>query len=228
MADYQKGTRTSVSIYLNLISGIWWRMFNMGEESKVHPCGIQNTSGQDKEEKTLDKVENIYVHIKYIYLYVKWLLGPLPPHELCLWTDVGFVLEFACYWVRSLPFLLLCLLGHSSGTQVRRRSSVFFLSVFGLKDISGWWEMSCQVWRGVEGVLQGGSLQDVAPSFLKLVFTANFRHITFLCDCDQDSYFRYRTSQIHKIMHFWCILFRRLDFLQTTQSNAHFGFRCTK
>ena len=84
MADYQKGTRTSVSIYLNLISGIWWRMFNMGEESKVHPCGIQNTSGQDKEEKTLDKVENIYVHIKYIYLYVKWLLGPLPPHELCL------------------------------------------------------------------------------------------------------------------------------------------------
>ena len=36
----------------------------MGEESKVHPCGIQNTSGQDKEEPIVDQVEHIYVYKK--------------------------------------------------------------------------------------------------------------------------------------------------------------------
>ena len=60
MADYQKEkfkVQKHLFQYLNLVSGIWWRMFNMGEESKVHPCGIQNTSGQDKEEQTVDQVE---------------------------------------------------------------------------------------------------------------------------------------------------------------------------
>jgi hypothetical protein len=48
-------------------------MFNMGEESKVHPCGIQNTSGQDKEEQIVDQVE------QYLYL-----------HKVCLCPYSGF------------------------------------------------------------------------------------------------------------------------------------------
>ena len=66
--------------------------------------------------------------------------------------------------------------------------------------------MSCQEWRGMEGVLQAGSLQDVAPSFLKVICNGNlrsFQHFTFLCDCDQDSYFHNTT---------WCV--------SDTQNNA--------
>ena len=73
MADYQKEkfkVREHLFQYLTLISGIGWRMFNMGEESKVHPCGIQNTSGQDKEEQIVDQVNNTYVCIKYVYVLI--------------------------------------------------------------------------------------------------------------------------------------------------------------
>ena len=73
MADYQKEkfkVQEHLLPYLILITGIWWRMFNMGEESKVHPCGIQNTPGKDKEEQTLDQVEQyLYTYKVCLYLY---------------------------------------------------------------------------------------------------------------------------------------------------------------
>ena len=51
--------------------------------------------------------------------------------------------------------------------------------------------MSCQEWRGMEGVLQAGSLRDVATSFLIFILSPfntalelffYFQHITSLSD----------------------------------------------